>query len=184
MHTTSRRVVKQALAQHAVFRAALNQSERWGLVQRNVAKLASPPAQPQREQHPPSPAEVRALLAAAMVPRPGFGLFVRVMIATGARRAEVCGLRWSDVDFDGGTLDVSRSYLLIPGANGDRPTKSRSARTISLDLDTISALARGWAEAADVARMCGLDAATRRTGYIFADDGLGQVPWRPDLTNV
>ena len=169
---------------HAVFRAALNQAERWGLVQRNVAKLASPPAQPQREQHPPSPAEVRGLLAAATELRPGFGLFVRVMVATGARRAEVCGLRWSDVDLDEDTLEVSRSYLWIPGASGDRPTKSRSARTISLDPDTIAALATGWAEAADVARMCGLDAATRRTGYIFADDGLGQVPWRPDLTNV
>ena len=33
-------------------RGSLNQAERWGLVQRNVAELASAPSQPQREQHP------------------------------------------------------------------------------------------------------------------------------------
>ncbi len=35
------------------------------LVGRNVAKLASPPAQPQREQHPPSVDQVRRLLETA-----------------------------------------------------------------------------------------------------------------------
>lgn len=33
---------------------------------RNVAKLASPPSQPQREQHPPSVNELQKLLVAAM----------------------------------------------------------------------------------------------------------------------
>ncbi len=50
---------------HAILRASLNQAERWGLVQRNVAKLASAPSQPQREQHPPTVAQVRTLIAAA-----------------------------------------------------------------------------------------------------------------------
>ena len=45
---------------HAILRASLNQAERWGLIQRNVAKLASAPAQPQHEQHPPSISDVRA----------------------------------------------------------------------------------------------------------------------------
>ena len=36
-------------------------------------------------------------------------------------------LRWSDVDFDAGVLMVERSYSVVPGARGDRPTKTRSA---------------------------------------------------------
>ena len=103
---------------HAILRASLNQAERWGLVQRNVAKLASAPSQPQREQHPPSVEEVVALMAAAKRIDPLFGLYIRVMVATGARRAEVCGLRWSDVDFDDGVLPVERSYSVVPGARG------------------------------------------------------------------
>jgi hypothetical protein len=61
----------------------LNQAEKWGLVGRNVARLASAPAQPQREQHPPSPGEVQALIAAAYDVDPMFGLYVRVVAATG-----------------------------------------------------------------------------------------------------
>jgi len=96
-----------------VLRASLNQAERRGLVHRNVAKLASAPSQPQREQQPASAADVRTLLVAATELSPLFGLFIRVMIATGARRAEVCGLRWSDIDFEDGSLSVGRSYLVI-----------------------------------------------------------------------
>ena len=169
---------------HAILRASLNQAERWGLVQRNVAKLASAPAQPQREQHPPSIVEVRALMASATTLDPLFGLFIRVMVATGARRAEVCGLRWSDVDFEAGTLDVARSYIVLPGLRGDSPTKSRSARTVMLDPDTVAALDCGWSAAKDASAMCGLSNAQRRSGYIFAMDPTGQRAWRPDSANA
>ena len=109
---------------HAIMRASLNQGERWGLVGRNVAKLASPPSQPQREQHPPSVDEVQRLLVAASSIDVLFGLYVRVVAATGARRAEACGERWSDVDFDAGTLSISRSYMVPPnGVRDDRPTR-------------------------------------------------------------
>ncbi len=47
------------------------------------------------------------------------------MVATGARRAELCGLRWSDVDFEAGTLSITRSYTVVPGVRGERPTKTR-----------------------------------------------------------
>ena len=169
---------------HAILRASLNQAERWGLVQRNVAKLASAPAQPQREQHPPSIAEVRALMTAAKDLNPLFGLFIRVMVATGARRAEVCGLRWSDVDLAAGTLDVARSYTVLPGLRGDSPTKSRSARTVMVDAGTVGALSRGWSDAEKVSRACGLSSEQRRSGYIFATDLTGQQAWRPDSANA
>ena len=125
---------------HAILRASLNQAERWGLVQRNVAKLASAPSQPQREQHPPTVAQVRTLIAAAEGVDPLFGLYVRVMVATGARRAELCGLRWSDVDFEAGTLSIARSYTVVPGVRGDRPTKTRSTRLVILDPVTLEGL--------------------------------------------
>jgi integrase len=69
---------------HAILRASLNQAEHWGLVQR-VARLASAPSQSQREQHPPELAEVLRLMAAAVDVSPMFGLFIRVMVATGVR---------------------------------------------------------------------------------------------------
>lgn len=169
---------------HAILRAALHQAERWGLVDRNVARLASPPSQPQREQHPPDADEVIFLLDAAAGVSPLFGLFIRVMVATGARRAEVCGLRWSDIDFEDGSLNVSRSYLAIATARGDRPTKTRSARDVSLDPTTLKQLETAWRDAVVLASQFKVSADTRRDGYIFTNDPVGTQPWRPDSANA
>jgi len=169
---------------HAILRASLNQAERWGLVHRNVAKLASAPSQPQREQHPPGVDEVVALMDAARRVDPLFGLYIRVMVATGARRAEVCGLRWSDVNFDAGVMTVERSYTVVPGVRADRPTKTRSARKVMLDPVTLDDLADGWRDARELAEMCGMDIERRRAGYIFAADPTGATAWRPDRANA
>ena len=184
------RLLKRGLAPatvrqiHAVIRASLNQGERWGLVGRNVARLASAPSQPQREQHPPSIDDVHALLAASAAIDPMFGLYARFVVATGVRRAEACGVRWSDVDFEQGTVSISRSYLALPnGVKGDRPTKTRSARVITLDPDTVSALRSGLEEALRVARVSSIDESLRLAGYVFSFDAGGAEAWRPDTVN-
>ncbi len=168
---------------HAILRASLNQAERWGLVQRNVAKLASAPSQPQREQHPPTIDEVRSLMTASARLNPMFGLYIRVMVATGARRAEVCALRWTDVDFTAGTLNVSRSYTVLPGIRADRPTKTRSARSVVLDPATLAELATAWSAVERLMASCGLDVEQRRAGYVFSADPAGRTAWRPDTAN-
>ncbi len=159
---------------HAIVRAALHQAVRWGLVSRNVASLASPPSQPQREQHPPTAAEVVALIEAADALEPMFGLYVRIVAATGMRRSEACGLRWSDIDLEKGRLVVQRSHLSLPGAVGDRPTKTRSVRTVTLDADTVGSAEVCVAGGAATRALC---RRRRRTpalgGYVFSFDADG-----------
>ena len=168
---------------HAIVRAALHQAVRWGLVSRNVASLASPPSQPQREQHPPTAADVVALIEAADALEPMFGLYVRVVAATGMRRSEACGLRWSDIDLEDGRLVVQRSHLSLPGAVGDRPTKTRSVRTVTLDPDTVAALTSAWLAARHLARFAGVDDDRRRAGYVFSFDADGASAWRGDTVD-
>ena len=151
-------------------RAALHQALRWGLVSRNVASMASAPSQPQREQHPPSADQVLALIDAAEAMDPMLGLYVRLVAATGMRRSEACGLRWSDIDLDAGRLVVQRSHQSLPGSVGDRPTKTRSARTVTLDDDTVGELERAWRAARQMARFVGVDDDRRRAGYVFSSD--------------
>ncbi|HXU98088.1 MAG TPA: tyrosine-type recombinase/integrase [Jiangellaceae bacterium] len=169
---------------HAIVRAALNQAVRWGLVSRNVASLASAPSQPQREQQPPCVAEVVALMDAAEALEPMFGLYVRVVAATGMRRSEACGLRWSDIDLEDGRLVVQRSHLSLPGSVGDRPTKTRSIRTVTLDDDTVAALKSAWLAARELARFAGVDDERRRSGYVFSFDADGAQAWRGDTVDA
>ena len=146
------RLLKRGLARHGppdpCRDPGIVESERTlGLVGRNVAHWRRP-SQSQREQHPPSIDDVHALLTASAAIDPMFGLYARFVVATGVRRAEACGVRWSDVDFEQGTVSISRSYLALPnGVKGDRPTKTRSARVITLDPETVSALRSGLEEA-------------------------------------
>jgi integrase len=167
---------------HAILRASLNQAERWGLVYRNVARLASAPSQPQREQHPPDAETVTALMGAAYNVSPMFGLFVSMTAASGGRRSEVIALRWSDLDV--ALLTIERNYMVLPGMRADQPTKTRTKRTMTLDPETLDELKQGWKTAVELAELCGISPEARRLGYIFTDDPAGRQAWRPDRANV
>ncbi len=65
----------------------------------------------------------------------GHWLYVPTLVAasTGLRRGEVLGLRWRDIDFDKGTLQVTQAVELVGGKVGVKPPKTeRSARTIRM----------------------------------------------------
>jgi integrase len=65
----------------------------------------------------------------------GHWLYMPTLIAasTALRRGEVLGLRWRDLDFDKGTLQVTQAVEIVGGKLGVKPPKTeRSARTIKL----------------------------------------------------
>ncbi len=81
---------------------------------------ASPPSMPQTVQHPPTPEAVRALLVAASAIDPTLRAYVRLVAATGMRRAEACAVRWGDLDLEAKTLTVARSHVALPGVREDK----------------------------------------------------------------
>ena len=57
----------------------------------------------------PTVAEVQALIETAEQDDPDMAAFIALAAVTGARRGELCGLRWGDVDEGLGTLTIERS---------------------------------------------------------------------------
>ncbi len=88
--------------------------------------------------------DVRAAIAAAAEFDPAAALALRIAAMTGARRAELAALRWTDVDADGMlTIDSAIEVIRHPGAPrelNDAPTKTGNARTMTLDPDTLNAI--------------------------------------------
>jgi len=124
---------------HAVIRRSLGQAERWGLVNRNVARLVSPPRVPKAEVHPLKPAEVKQLLVAVQDDR--LAALYTVAIALGLRQGEALGLRWSDIDFEARTLTVRTSLQWHDGKPElAEPKTAKSRRTVSLPDVCIEAL--------------------------------------------
>jgi integrase len=115
----------------AVLRNALNHAVAWRLINHNAAELAQPP------RLRPSPAtflssgEAKDFIAAAK----GHQLeaFIVVGASLGLRLGEVLGLRWEDVDFDGGSLSVRHALQRIDGKlQLVEPKSATSRRTIPL----------------------------------------------------
>ena len=99
---------------------------------------------------------------------------------TGARRGELCGLRWSDIDEASRQLTIARSirHGLDKQELVVAPTKTGRARRISLDARALDVLVRyreqaeSWAVAARVAMA--------PDGYILTLDPSGVTPIKPD----
>jgi integrase len=156
--------------------AAFKRAKRWGWVEVIPTRDAAMPKLPPRKDTTPTVADVVALLAVADADT-AFGVFVRLAASTGARRAELCGLQWTDVDFDRGVLSIARSVTYTPDAGlVIGPTKTaKSTRPLPLGADMLARL-RSWrSEQARLALSRGLPGAP----WIFTSDHVN--PWRPDF---
>ena len=62
-------------------------------------------------------------------------------LATGLRRGELLGLKWTDVDLDRGVLKIQRAISRQNGKVVEAPLKTKNAyRTLPLSADAISVL--------------------------------------------
>lgn len=98
---------------HSVLRRALEQARRDELIPRNVAKLVQPPRVPRPERRWLTDDQARQLLDELRQDR--LYAVYAVAIATGLRRGEVLGLRWTDVDLDARTVHVRASLQRVDG---------------------------------------------------------------------
>ena len=61
-------------------------------------------------------------------------------MAIGARRGELCALRWSDLRWSDSDLQISQSYVVRPGKGLIKPTRTHQSRRLAIDDATISLL--------------------------------------------
>jgi len=164
---------------HAIVRRALQQGVRWGWITVNPATLASPPRVRTLELAPPDPAQVVKLIQTAAANDPDFGCYLHLAVTTGARRGELCGLRWKDVDIEAGALTISRA--IVEAAHSvlvEKDTKTHASRRIALDADTVDALRAHRKRAEERAGACAVQ--RRDDAYVFSADPDGRRPWAPN----
>jgi integrase len=172
----SARTVRQV---HAILRGAFAQAVRWGWIRTNPVALASPPPVRKADVHPPDADVVVKLLLAADELDREFGVFLRLAAATGARRGELCALRWTDLDVDAATLVVARNLIEVDGGGWvEKDTKTHQARRIALDVSTIAMIERHRVTADERAAVTGADRAA--DAFVFSWSASGSEPWLPN----
>ncbi|MGH9044911.1 MAG: tyrosine-type recombinase/integrase [Acidimicrobiales bacterium] len=111
------------------------------------------------------------LIEAAEKDTTDFACFLLLAAATGARRGELCGLRWSDVDLKAMVLTISRSVV-----EAEKDTKTHVSRrprrgNVEGAQDPQGALRRAGV---------GLRRHVARVGARFLSDADGKRPWAPN----
>jgi len=156
---------------HATLRAILQLGWDYDRIVSNVAAKSHPPERTrtdQTERMPTLPAITAMLVHCSRSVR----MAVLLGAATGARRGELVGLRWTDLD--GGILTVQRALVKVPGGKLiAKGTKTGAVKHVALPFGVLAELAayrqssREWAQ---------------REGVTYVEDGPILAHQRKDPT--
>lgn len=113
----------------------------------------------------PTKPDVVLLIAAAFGTM--FAPLVTVALACGARRGELLGAKWDDVDFARGTLSIRRSLEQTKAGVAEKTPKSGKSRLVHLPETALETLRRHRVSQGRLG-----------PGYIFPGDDAGN-PWTP-----
>jgi integrase len=163
---------------HSLLHAALGRAVKWGLVSSNQADRATAPGPVRSTATAPSSRDVQRLLAAAEGLNPSLAAAIALAAVTGARRGELCALRWSDVDWGRSTLRIFRSLTVVGTQVTEGPTKTHQRRDLAVGETLGSFLA---------ARQDGQKAYAAEVGvelvndpYLLSQASDGSTPCLPD----
>jgi integrase len=162
---------------HAIIRRTFRQAVLWGWIATNPAVNATPPRLTKPDLSPPDVAQVAELLHAASELDPELGNFLHLAATTGARRGELCALRWNNIDTSLRTLTIEHSIIEVLGGILEKDTKTHASRRISTDEGTLAVLEAQYKIATERASSIGLD--LHDDAYVFSHEPDGKIAWNP-----
>jgi integrase len=162
---------------HFILSGAFRQAVRWRWVAVSPMGQANPPAAPRPNPQPPSSAEAATILAAAFAD-PDWGTLIWVAMTTGARRGELCALRWSKVDLEHGVIGIDKSIAQTGSKTWEKETKTHQQRRIAIDKETNALLSEHLHRCQ--ARADALGLAVAPDAFVFSLDPDNSTHLLPD----
>lgn len=134
---------KTLLHYHRCLSAILSKAVKWGLLFSNPCERVDPPKLRRREAKCLNEEQTLQLIAA--LDEKGqyqYSVMVKLMIFSGARRAEICGLEWDDIDWDKSCIHICRNSLYLPnvGMYEDTTKTESSERYVKLPQSVMTML--------------------------------------------
>jgi integrase len=161
---------------HIVLRRVLDTAVRWRWTSYNPARDARPPRVARLEPVPVPLAVIPKLLDGAAKDHPDLAACIVLATDTGARRGELCGLRWSKVNLETGKVRFDRS-IAEDGGVYEKDTKNHQHRVVTLSPPALDVMKRHRAAMAERALACGV--ALSNDAFVFSSTPDGSVHWWP-----
>lgn len=139
---------KTLLHYFRLLRSMFEKAVRWNIVYSNPCDRVDPPKLKHKEARYLTEDETKQLMEALEKAPSQYRMMVYLMICTGARRGEICGLEWSDVNWETGKIHIQRNSLYLPevGMYEDTPKTESSDRIVSISESVMDMLREFKAE--------------------------------------
>lgn len=127
---------------HTILSSLFSVAVQWQVIPENPCSRVKPPKYKKTERKYLDENGASALLAALAKEPYQYQIAVYILLYTGLRRGEVCGLEWSDLDFINNLLTVRHNLLYTPktGLYIDEPKSESSKRVITMPADLVNLL--------------------------------------------
>ena len=127
---------------HRLISSILSTAVKWQVIFSNPCERVDPPKIEKKEAHYLDETQAARLLEDLEHAPEQYRVMVALLLFTGLRRGELCGLEWDDIDWDEGLLSVRRSSLYLPkqGIFTDETKTATSQRVIKLPDDALTLL--------------------------------------------
>ncbi len=163
---------------HSILSGAFAAAQRWEWTDRNPAESAKPPTTIRRPIPATSPDDVAKVIAEARANSPAMGLYLWLVVVTGVRRGELCGLQIRDIDLDRGLVHVAFNYVVRGGQRVRKDTKTHQDRWLAIDPDTCALVASYLDEIR--AELAAVGVGLSDDAYLFSNDPAHSRPLNPD----
>lgn len=169
LYASLRRTLEASTIQniHTLACASMKHAVKNEWASKNVASLASPPPMHRKDPYAPPSEDVFRLLDHLRDNDFPLFVFTDLVAMTGMRPAEVCALRWVDIDFDAGVIFVNGS--IERGSHIRKDTKTHKVRSFHIDDELVRLLEKWQVE-------CSHPPAGK---YLFSNEPSHTAPLKP-----
>lgn len=162
---------------HRVISSILSLAVKEGLLLNNAAERATPPKVPKHEMDIFEAEQLQAILEALVDEPMKWRVITTLLIATGARRGEIMGLRWANVDWGNHQVYLCENRVYTKASGTISTTlKTEENRYVSIPASVLELLKHWKAEQEANCRMLDKEApayiAAHEDGKLIHPDGI------------
>lgn len=127
---------KTILHHHRLISSILEKAVKWQVIFANPCNRVEPPKVKHKEAAYLDEIQAQELLKCLQAEPLQYRAMITLLLYSGMRRGELCGLEWSDIDFENNIIDISRNslYLTDKGIFDDTTKTESSKRVIKIPV--------------------------------------------------
>lgn len=133
---------KTVLNYHRLISSILETAVKWQVILSNPCARVQPPKAERKEARYLDDKEAMLILEKLEQEPLKYKTLFTLLLYSGMRRGEICGLTWNDVDMKSGVIDINKSSLYLPGKGvfDDQTKNITSTRSIKVPSFVIDQL--------------------------------------------